>query len=296
MENKVSNWQWQFEAIGTQWVIDIYNPLLSLEEDLVLNKVKNLIEEFDKNYSRFRADSLITQIAKESGSYNLSPDAQKLFDLYKKLYDLSGGSFTPLIGSVLEQAGYDASYSLIPKTIKPIPKWEEALDYNFPVLKTTQPVVLDVGAGGKGYLIDLVGQLLDDQGLNNFCIDAGQDILYKNSSGASLDVGLENPGNIEQVIGVAKILNNSICGSSGNRRKWADFHHIIEPKTLVSPKNVIAVWVVAKEALVADALSTYLFLASPESLQSQFQFEWLILYKDYSINKSEDFPAELFVK
>lgn len=283
-----------FEAIGTKWVIDIFDPLSNKSQAEVLQKIRERIDLFDQNYSRFRKDSLVSKMSQVAGEYTLPEDAQPLFDLYQKLYLLTEGKFTPMIGNVLEEAGYDANYSLKPKKLKKPLTWEEALNYKYPLLKVRKPVTLDVGAGGKGYLIDLISELLEESQVKAFCIDAGGDILYKNPSNQELQIGLEHPENLEQVIGVVNLVNRSICGSAGNRRKWLDYHHIIDPQNLSSPQHILATWVVAKETLLADALSTCLFFVNSDKLEVAFDFEYLIVYKDYSIDKSANFPGELF--
>jgi FAD:protein FMN transferase len=121
--------------------------------------------------------------------------------------------------------------------------------------------------------------------ITQFIIDAGGDILYHGDE--TLEVALENPLNIDEAIGIAKIKNQSICGSAGNRRAWQGFHHII--------KNILATWAVADDGLIADALTTALFFTEPQSLCPHFNFEYLVLYKDQSVLKSPNFPAELFL-
>jgi thiamine biosynthesis lipoprotein len=152
---------------------------------------------------------------------------------------------------------------------------------------------LDFGAAGKGYLIDLVAKVLKENGVVKYCINAGGDILYQNDM--PIRVGLENPANTEQVIGVCTLAHGSICGSAGNRRAWGDFTHIINPKTLSSPRNILAVWVCAKTAIVADALATCLFFVPAETLTDTYQFEYVIVRDDFSLEKSAHFPGELFV-
>jgi thiamine biosynthesis lipoprotein len=163
------------------------------------------------------------------------------------------------------------------------------------MLTVKKPLMLDFGAAGKGYLVDLVGQVLRENGVQEFCIDAGGDILNKGKIGAApVRIGLENPHDIKQVIGVCELKNASICGSAGNRRTWGDFTHIINPKTMTSPRHIAAVWVVAETALVADALATALFFVPPALLVHKFQFEYVIINSDSSFLKSAGFPGEIF--
>jgi thiamine biosynthesis lipoprotein len=189
--------------------------------------------------------------------------------------------------------GYDSKYSLKAGRIKPLEMWEEIILYEDEVLKLRKPAILDFGAGGKGFLADLIGELLESEGFKEFTVDASGDILHKSKEN-KLRVGLEHPENFEQVIGVAEIKNQSICASAGNRRKWGKYHHIFNPETLKSVEEVLAVWVVARTGLLADTLATALFLMTPDEMKPFYDFEYLIVYPDYSFNKSEDFPGEIF--
>ncbi|MEI6022808.1 MAG: FAD:protein FMN transferase [bacterium] len=285
--------QFVFEAIGTHWIIDIYQPLSIEKEAEVISGIKENISDFEKTFSRFRTDSIVHAISQNAGEYVFPLYAQKLLDIYKTLYEKTDGFFTPLIGSALVSAGYDKEYSLQQKEVlQKTLLWEDVLSYEYPILQTSIPIQLDFGAAGKGYLIDLVGEVLQSFGIQYFCIDAGGDILYKNTT--PLAIGLENPEDTTQVLGVYQLQNKSIAGSSGARRAWGDFTHIINPKTLVSPREIIAVWVVADTAIVADALTTCLFFVEPHTLMDSFKFEYLVVYKDFSIKKSANFSADLF--
>lgn len=100
----------RFEAIGTQWAIDLSHDLSPDELTHVERAVIGRIEQYDKTYSRFREDSLITRISQQAGQFDLPEDSVALLSLYKRLHDLTQGKFTPLIGQVMEDTGYDAEY------------------------------------------------------------------------------------------------------------------------------------------------------------------------------------------
>lgn len=284
----------KFEAIGTHWKIDI--PLYTsdsirnrLEKDIV-----NLIEDFDKTYSRFREDSFVLKMAKRKGMYKLPKNAKPMMDLYKDIYEITDGAFTPLIASILEEAGYDRRYTFLPKEVHPIDSWSEVLDYSYPNLTFKKQALLDFGAGGKGYLIDLVSDVLKKADLQFFCVEAGGDMYYHSKEKNKLRVGLENPDNITQIIGVSGIQNESICASAGNRRRWIRYHHIINPHTLSSPEKIKATWVIAKTALLADSLATSLFFVDSKKLLRKYKFSYLVIKADNSIDSSKNFPAKLF--
>lgn len=297
--------KFEFEAIGTKWKIDIGEEMSSQKAEGLIKSIKHRIDIFDKNYSRFREDSLVIEMSQKSGEYILPSDADQMISLYKKIYDITGGLVTPLIGQAISDAGYDAKYSLKPKPMKKPPKWEKVLKWENPKLTLTEPALLDFGACGKGYLVDIVSEILEDNGVQSYCVDAGGDMRHHHlavppseqvgEQGESLlKVGLENPLDTTEVVGVVNLKNQSLCGSSGNRRVWANFHHIINPETLSSPRDILAVWVTADKTITADILTTALFFISPETLLKHFDFQYLLIYPDFSIKKSDGFEVRLF--
>jgi len=283
---------WSFEAIGTRWWIGLYEAA----EASALQKAQRLVAEriktFDKTYSRFRSDSIASAVSRMAGDYELPPDSQALFALYRKLYDATGGVFTPLVGQLLSDAGYDASYSLQPGDLTVPPRWDDVISYRDSTLHAEKPVLLDFGAAGKGYLADLVAAELQAAGFTKFCVDAGGDMVCSGLSDP-LKIGLEHPDDPSQVVGVAELQHGALCGSAGNRRAWAEYHHIMNPFTLDSPRDIKAVWATADNALTADGLTTALFFVDPAKLLQQFRFAYAIMYADGSVVVSSDFPAQL---
>jgi thiamine biosynthesis lipoprotein len=280
---------YSFEALGTKWAIETDDEVSSS----LKKSIQDRIEEFDKVYSRFREDSLVTDIAKKPGEYEFPPDAKKLFDFYRNLYDATNGKVTPLIGDMLSRAGYDAKYSLQPKTQKPIANWEAAMQWDGLKLTTTQPITLDVGAAGKGYMVDIIAEILDANSINEYVIDASGDIRHKGSS--ENKVGLEDPTDPTKVIGVVDIQNKSLCASASNRRAWGDeLHHIFDPDMMSPVRDIIATWVIADDAMVADGLATALFFIEAKSLREKYEYDYVRLHADGSADYSHYFKDKLF--
>lgn len=289
-----SSTQFVFEAIGTSWIINITTPLTPQSKKNILDLIEKRIMQFDKTYSRFRKDSVITKISRKKGTYRMPPDAKKLFSLYKNLYDATEHALTPLIGQTMSESGYDADYSLTPQHLTKLPTWEDVIEYKYPNLSVKKPILLDFGAAGKGYLVDIIAELIKKNGITDFYINAGGDILHSDLANKPIKVGLEHPKDLSKVIGVAVIANQSICASSGNRRDWGKFHHIINPHTLSSPRNILCSWVIADSAILADGLATSLFLTSGKKLKTKFNFEYVVLQNDLTYEASSNFPAELY--
>lgn len=284
-----------FEAIGTLWSVKLNQPLSKTKQASLSQSIKSRIDAFDKNYSRFRNDSLVGQMAQTKGKYRLPDDAKPLIDTYRHLYDLTGGLMTPLVGQMLADSGYDATYSFKPKaTLRRAPAWDETLDYNYPNLEIKQTALLDFGAAGKGYLIDLVGGIVQASGIKSFSVNAGGDIFNYNLPASLCLVGLEHPINLDEIVGVAELGHGAICGSAINRRSWGEYNHIFNPGTMKSVSDVLATWVVSQQALIADALSTALFFVSANTLNTNFKFDYALIRRDLSLEYSASFPARFY--
>jgi thiamine biosynthesis lipoprotein len=252
------------------------------------------VEAFDRTYSRFRDDSLVSRIASTPGSYAFPDDAGALFELYRRLYEATDAAVSPLVGRTLETMGYDRGYSLraAPERAA-VPRWEDALAWNGRELATVRPVVLDVGAAGKGYLVDIVGEVLAAGGVADFVIDASGDIVHRGPS--PIRIALEHPLDSTRAIGVVSLANGSLCASASNRRAWGDgLHHIIDATTGLPVRRVIATWAIARSGLEADGLATALFLAEPQALASAFEFDYVRMFADGRVDASPTLNGELF--
>lgn len=278
-----------FEAIGTHWQIHTDRPVGAG----VSAAIRQRIAEFDLNYSRFRPDSLVSRIARETGTFVLPSDAGPLMDVYRTLYLATGGAMTPLVGRSLEHLGYDSNYSLRPGDgfLAP-PAWDDVMDWTGSTLVTRAPVLLDLGAAGKGHLVDIVSELLLDNGFDTFFVDGSGDLL--NHSQERHRIALEHPLDPRQAIGVADLDQRALCASAVNRRSWANgLHHVVDGRSGRPTVDVLATWVVADSALVADALATALFFTTAEQLP-EFDFSYVRMFTGGSADRSPEFQGELF--
>lgn len=288
----------RFEAIGTGWEIDTALPLAPESAAAVAAR----IDRFDRTWSRFRDDSFIAGFARGPVSTAFPEDAREdalaLLGTYRLLHDATGGAVTPFIGTSLERLGYDASYSLVPQgPALAAPHWDDVADWDGEVLRTSRPLVIDIGAAGKGRLVDLVADLLREHGHEAFTIDASGDLRHEHGAEAPepLRIALEHPYDPRKAIGVATIDDGALCASATNRRSWGDgLHHVIDGRTGEPTRTVVATWVTAREAMIADGIATALFFTDHETLAETSAFESVRMFTSGLTDRSAGFPGELF--
>jgi thiamine biosynthesis lipoprotein len=288
-----------FDAIGTRWTLDTPEPL---PVD-VLAAVHERIARFDTDWSRFRDDSWVAQVARGgAGTYALPDDAGPLLDAYDVAARCTDGAVSPLVGRALEGLGYDAAYSLRPRRdaagallTAAAPDWRTSARRSADgrTLTLDEPALLDVGAGGKGYLVDLVAGVLGARGLTEHVVDAGGDL--RAAVPEPLTVALEDPRDTTRAIGVLRLRDGALCGSATNRRAWAPgVHHVVDARTGMPTSDVLATWAVGPSALVADVAATALFFAEPDLVASRFGIRYVVLRADGSVRWSLGIDGEVF--
>ncbi|CAH0155554.1 FAD:protein FMN transferase [Microbacterium foliorum] len=278
---------WRFDAIGTRWEIETTDDL----ESDAKGRVAAEIERFDAEWSRFRTDSAVTRVGREGGEI-ASADAGAMLDAYRELAHATAGAVNPLVADSLAALGYDASYSLVASDPIAAPReWSQRLRWTPQAVTADEPTLLDVGALGKGRLVDLVNGVLADLP-GGLVVDAGGDMRVR---GSAVRVGLEHPYDATRAIGVVELKDAALCASAVNRRSWGDgLHHVLDARTGLPVRTWAATWAIAPDAMRADAVATALFFDGGPELAASWGVEWVRMSTDGRAERSPDCPAQLF--
>jgi len=284
---------WRFDAIGTRWEIVTAAPLATAVRD----DTRATIDAFDRAWSRFRPDSLVSDLSR-SGSTPAPADAGAMLDAFEALADATGGAVNPLVGASLDSLGYDAAYTLRDRGVRAAPaEWRDLLTWHDGVLALAAPAIIDVGALGKGRLVDLVLDVVAAAVPGDAVVDAGGDLATR---GGPHRIGLEHPFDPRRAIGVWEVQDAALCASATNRRSWPSatggtLHHVLDARTGRPVRTYAATWAVAADAMTADAVATALFFDGGPRLASEWGVEWVRMTTDGRVEWSPGCRAELFV-
>jgi FAD:protein FMN transferase len=283
-----------YEVMGTVWKVTLYE---AISEDVAIRLEKNISEKlrvFDGLYSRFKDTSLITELSKKTGLFEVPDDLVKILRIYKRFYHVSEKKFTPCIGNLLEDVGYDDNYSLREKdTKRNVPDFDTTVVViDDTHIELHESVLLDIGAIGKGYFVDVLTEYLRECGYTEFLVDGSGDVYFE-SKGDSIKVGLEHPGDTSQIVGMVEMRKGAMCSSAASRRSWGKYSHYIDPESKESPTVIIATWVMSESTALSDALSSLLFFVAPEVIVD-VSFSYCIMNHENKIKKSPDFLATFF--
>lgn len=285
---------WRFDAIGTRWEIETATALRAGTQD----EVSALIADFDRTWSRFRADSLVSEIADTGiaatgGGIASPPDAHAMLEVYRELSEATSGAVNPLVGESLARRGYDRDYTLIDRGAEPSPSaWTELVRWSGGRLHAPQGRVIDVGAVGKGRLVDLVHEIVSREASGQVVVDASGDLSVR---GGPVRIGLEHPYDARRAIGVFEVADAALCASAANRRAWGEgLHHVLDARTGEPVRRVAATWAVAEDALHADAAATALFFDGGPELAAAWGVDWVRMTTDGRLEWAPGCRAELF--
>lgn len=213
--------------------------------------------------------------------FSIGPAIEDMIEKSTELSIQSEGLFNPSIGKIINlwdfssdklPAGPPPEKELIDKILKQNPQMTDLKTSDLTVVSKNKAVALDFGAYAKGYGVDKAIEYLKSVGVKNAIINAGGDLRAIGSKGSKpWTIGIRHP-RAEGVIAGIEIKDDETVFTSGDYERFYDYqgkryHHIIDPRTGYPADKTTSVTVLHKNAAIADAAATALFIAGPEDWQ-----------------------------
>ena len=127
-----------------------------------------------------------------------------------------------------------------------------------------------LGGIGKGYAIDRAVAALRQRGLRDFMVQAGGDMYVAGRRGDRMwRLGIQDPRGPANSVFASVELSDATFSTSGDYERFfikdgRRFHHIIDPDRGEPAAGSRSVTIVSDRAVVADGLSTGVFVLGPE--------------------------------
>ena len=215
-------------------------------------------------------------------SFSIAPSVLPLIQRGTELADLSEGYFNPAMGGLLQLWGFDRSEDL-DKAVPPAAEKIKAFVDDMPTMKDValngldlvghnKNLFLDFGGFAKGYGVNRAIEEVRKLGIENVIINAGGDLRAIGSKGGKpWVIGIRHPRN-NGVIASIDIIGDESVFTSGDYERFFEFegkryHHILNPKTGYPGEDFQSVTIVHKNAALADAAATALFVAGKKDWQ-----------------------------
>ena len=274
----------QGETQGTYYSIIYYD---SLQRNLQ-PQIDSLLHDFDLTANLWVDSSLIRRINRNQDTI-ISEMFRDILLKSLAMNQYTHGAFNCKIGSLVNLYGFgfekrkdisdqqiDSILTYIKQDSTIISPTQQPGEY---VLTKLPQIQLDFNAIAQGYTSDLIAQMFDRLGLDNYLIDIGGEVIAKGrkSNGEHWTVGIERPAESkysEQQVETAILLDNQSVVTSGNYRKYYEengvrYSHTIDPASgHPVAHSLLSVSVVSKESWYADAMATaFMVMGLEKSLQ-----------------------------
>lgn len=270
------------------------------------------IEALDAQLSRTKADSLISQLNAHAGDGTdvaLDADTARLLAFSKSVSQLLPGDFDITIAPVMDAWGFTGEDRHVPDSetlsaamalVGSEGLWVDEAAGTARLERAGMAV--DLGAVAKGYAAAKVEEALREAGVTSALLDLGRNItaIGPKTDGTAWRVGVADPENDSQYLCILSLEDQTASTSGGYERYFEEngvrYHHIIDPETgYPANSGLKSVTVISADHLLADALSTALFVAGPEEAlefwRSQEDFELVLCTEENQLLVTEGLEA-----
>ncbi len=241
----------------------------------IINQIDSIFKVLSKSCSNYDTTSQLWAI-NANKSLILDEHLVNLFNLSKDFYQLSNGAFDPSVYPIVKHWGFMnkkgewKDTSILGAMLKDVGlkqwEWSEGEITHKPI-----NAKVDFNAIAPGYAADVIASFLDRQGIVNYYINNGGELVLKGKNQENLDwgIGINNPLNPDNADTMYRISNMAMA-TSGNYRNYFEkdgkkYGHTISPFTgMPISTDVLSATVLADKAAKADALATICMTLSSE--------------------------------
>lgn len=273
-------------------------------EPLNKSQLDSIFRVVDLSLSLYEPASLINAFNRD-GWVKMDVHLKKVVSQALTCHQESGGSFDITTGALSELWGFGIRPHQIVPSPEQVKKQVSVTGSKYlqvrgdSLFALQEGVKIDCNGIAQGYTVDLIAAFIRGKGIGQLMVELGGEISVYGAHPEQgvWRVGVESPdviaGNwhpVQQVIG----LQNASVTTSGNYRKFYNssgrsYSHVIDPhKGMPVDNGVIAVTVVAENAMVADAWDNALYVMgvhkAMQYLQTRDDLQAYMIYRDSSGN------------
>jgi len=279
-----------------------------------LPRAETLLQQVEQQLRRQRAqwhaweDSDLTRFNRQlqqRGSAEIPASLAQLLELGKRYHDASGGLFNPALGKLIAAYGFhdgNPNEQAIAAIRRDIPDMDDLrIDGNY-ASSSNPDLQIDLGAIAKGYAIGQVGDFLERNGIDNYLINAGGDLLVAGTRfGKPWRIGVQNPFAPGVVASVELEGKHSLFTSGNYARSYFQGdtlrHHIIDPRSGAPARGQSSATVLVSDPVRADVAATVLMIDGmhrPRELAKALEIDdYLVISEEREILISRSFAQKV---
>ncbi|WP_420553859.1 FAD:protein FMN transferase [Neptuniibacter marinus] len=259
----------------------------SPQSDTELNKlIDNTLVDINQSMSTYIPDSELSILNRTpAGEFlSVSEPLAHVLALSKKISVETEGAFDNTVGPLVNLWGFGPDGRVVKMPLQSeLDSVRDRVGYDYVKIEGTQVVkqrqsYIDLSAIAKGYGVDVLAELLESHGIENYLVEIGGELRARGlkPDGNEWRIAIESPTNAaERTIQRIIAVKNVGIATSGDYRNYFEeegvrFSHTIDPVT-GKPINhkLVSVTVLMPTCAEADALATAMMVMGPDKA---FQF------------------------
>ena len=282
----------------------VYNITYECDSDLH-QAIKAELQKVDNSLSPFNEHSVITAI---NQNQDVKPD-EMFLTVFNKAMEISretDGAFDITVAPLVNAWGFGFKNGSQPNrqqvdSLRRLIGYEKVILKNDRIVKQSPDIMLDCSAIAKGYGSDVVARFLQQQGVKNFMVEIGGEVVTSGVNPQRLPwrIGVTKPtddslsikGEIQSVLNVTDLA----MATSGNYRNFyykggKKYAHTIDPKTGYPVQHsLLSATVLAKDCATADAYATSFMVLGIDSAKKVLErHPELMAYFIYADDKGQN--------
>lgn len=271
--------QWTGTSLGSPARLLIYHPDRAAARRIA-GRCAAEIERLERAFALYRADSELSRLNRDGRLESPSHDLLTLLTQCLSLSELSDGAFDPTVQPLwdLYAAHFFGQPAPAPEGPGPaaLARARRLVDWQGVDVTPRRIMLARPGMGltlngiAQGYVTDRVTGILRQHGCERVLANLGCSEIRavgRHADGRPWRVGLADPREPQTFALTLDLCDGAICTSGGYGTRFEPtgrFHHLFDPATGASANHTIAASVLATSATTADALSTALYVMSPD--------------------------------
>ena len=268
--------RWEGVSLGGPAQMELWHPNPS-HAQRVLYKLRAEIERLEAIFSLYRHDSEIAQLNQYGVLHAPSEDFRAVLTHALDLARVSGGAFDPTVQPLWRL--YDAHFrrdpdaargpsaAIVGKTLTTV--GHGGVEMSAGLISFARPGMgLTLNGVAQGYITDRIAAILLHEGFEHAIVDIGETrAIGEAPQGHPWSIGVKDPQNPLVANRAIEIVNQavSVSGGYGTPFGSSDSHHIFDPRTGLSARQMLDVAVTAPRAMEADGLSTAIYVGGEDA-------------------------------
>jgi len=277
-------YRFPFKAMGSPCLLCFYSHSKQKAEQLK-EQVIERVETLENRYSRYRPDSLVSQINASAGTLKkiqIDSETVALLGYAEQCYAESNGLFD-ITSGVLRQA-WNFSQSQTERSSTTLPDkaqlshllslidWQQVIWGEDWIYLAQPEMELDFGGIVKEYAADSLAQICLEHDIDSGFINMGGDIHIFGSTPdkQGWPIAIQHPHESQQAMTKFHLKKGGLA-SSGDYERFIEiagkrYSHILDPQTGWPVSGLSAVSVVAEHCVVAGSMATIAMLKGEQGL------------------------------